>query len=283
MPVTETLLRPQWAGGWALARVLFAVAALYTHLKRFVHVGDALAAPTLVFSTGPAHVADRVLLSAPAAWTLWGLGLVGLVGLFRGRGWAKPGLWLWFLAHAALVVALGLNVRVPERFLVWAVLGLTLAPLDQVGLTRAMCRPVARLYLLVVYGSLYLSTGLMKLLEEPGWRDGTALAYDLVDRFHGGGALAVFVSGNPLLCRAASLGTLAFELLFVFLVPFRRSNPGLLAAGVAMHLGIAALMDVGALGWLALSLYPVLLDPEWARTRWESAATRWPLLYRWSG
>jgi hypothetical protein len=283
MSVSETLLRPQWAGGWALARLLFGAAALYTHLKRVVHVTDALAAPTIVFSTGPAQVADRVLLPAPAAWALWALGLVGIFGIFRGRGWAKPGVLLWFGVTVALVASLGLNVRVPERFLVWAVVGLLLGPLDLPSPTRAEVRPVARLYLLVVYGSLYLSTGLMKLLEEPAWRDGSALALDLVDRFHAGGPLAVLVSGSPALCTFASWFTLTFEVGFVFFIGFRRTSAWTLVAGAMMHLGIAALMEVGPLGYLAISLYPVLLAPDAAQAGWQEAVRRWPALGRLAG
>ena len=258
--------------------MLFALAALLTQLARFANVRDALAAPSIVFATGPFRVADHVLLSPSAAWALWGVGTLGLVGLLAGGRAARPGLWVWALAYAALVVALGLNVRVPERFMVWAVLALSLGPIDARGLLRRECSPFGRLYLLVVYGSLYLSTGLMKLLEEPGWRDGHALAYDLVDRFHTGGPLAVFVSAHPTLTLAASLYTLAFEVGFVFLVVWRRTNAWVLLAGVGMHFGIGLLMDVGPLGIMAVSLYPVLLDPEVARGLWERVARRWPAL-----
>jgi hypothetical protein len=279
----STLLTPAWGGGWALARPLFAVAALTSQLARLSHVRDALAAPTIVFASGPSHVADHVLLGPVAAWALWGAGLVGIAGMLAGGRVTRPGLWLWFSTYAALVITLGLNVRVPERFLVWAVVGLSLGPFGEKGLLRREVSPVARLYFLVVYGSLYLSTGLMKLLEEPGWRDGSALAFDLVDRFHAGGSLAVFVSAHPLLCQVASLWTLAFEVAFVFFAPWRRTNPWILGMGAGMHLGIALLMDVGPLGWFALSLYPVLLHPDVAREAWARAVTRLPALARFAG
>ena len=82
--VVEALFRPGWAGGWTLARLAFAMAALHCQLDRGWHVRDALANPHVVFNSGPAHIAERVLLAAPAAWSLWGLGLVGLAGLFWG-------------------------------------------------------------------------------------------------------------------------------------------------------------------------------------------------------
>jgi hypothetical protein len=265
--VSEALLRPRWGGGWAAARVLFALAMAVNQLRRAAHVQDALMHPQIVFAAGGGRVADHVLLAPAVAWALWGAGLVALGMLARGGRCARPGLVIWALAYAALVLGCGLNVRVPERMMFWATIGLWLGPVDQPLDCRAS--PVARLYLLVVLGSLYLSTGLMKLLEEPAWWDGTALRYDLVDRFHAGGALAVWLSASPGLACAASWYTVIFEVGFVFLVGWPRLNPWVLGAGVLMHAGIAALMDVGALGMSVVALYPVVLDPETAERWWR--------------
>ncbi|MSQ03141.1 MAG: hypothetical protein EXR71_14840 [Myxococcales bacterium] len=274
--VVDALFRPRWGGGWLVARVAFALAALDCQLDRWWHVRDALASPNVVFNSGPAHVAERVLLIPSAAWSLWGLGFVGLAGLLYGGRFARPGLWLWVVAYAALLVTCGLNVRVPERFIVWAVVGLSLGPIGVRGLLAGRASPLGRYFLLVVYGSLYLSTGMMKALEEGAWWDGTALSYDLMDRWHAGGWFPTWLSGQPLLCAAASWTTIAFEVGFSFLVGFGRLSGWVLLAGVGMHLSIDVLMEVGPLGLMAMSLYPVLLDPEAGRRLWMRVAALWP-------
>jgi hypothetical protein len=275
-PVLDALFRPRWGGGWALTRLLFGLAALWAHLERLPLLGDALAIGDLRFNAGPLYLAQVPLLPAPLAYGLWAAGLLGLLGLLRGGAWAKPGLLLWFAATAGLIAGVGLNVRVPERFATWAVGVLLLAPIGRTDLLRARVSPFPRLVLLVIMGSLYLSTGFLKGLEEPRWWDGTALSYDLLDRWHAGGPLAVWLSGQPALCAAMSIFTLAFELGFVFLIGLRVTNPLVLVAGALMHLGIASLMDVGSLGNMALSVYPVLLDPDLAERAWGRLSHRLP-------
>jgi len=270
-PVLDALFAPRWAGGWTFARLLFGVAALELHKDRFFHVRDALAHPEVVFNAGPAHVVDHVAVGAAGAWGLWGLGLVGIGALLYGGRWARPGLWSWFVAYALLVAALGLNVRVPERFIVWATLALSVGPIGQRGLLSAYASPFGRYLLLVVYGSLYLSTGVMKALEEDAWWDGSALAYALLDRWHGEGALAAWLSGQRALCAFGSAYTIVFEVAFVFLVGLRRLSLPILLMGVGMHVGIDVLLEVGPLGVMAMALYPVLLDPGVGQRLWTHA------------
>lgn len=266
---------PRWAGGWALTRVWFGLAALEAQVVRARHVADALAVPELTFASGPTRLADHVLLSPAAAWGLWGLGFVGLGGLLVGGRWAKPGLLAWFLTYAALLAGLGLNVRAPERLLAWIVAGLLLGPIGERGLTAKWRSPAARWYFLVVYGALYGSTGFLKLHVESAWWTGEALRYDLLDRWHAGGALAVWLSGQPLLCALASWYTMLFEAGFPLLVGVPAAHPWLLLAGAGMHGGIGVLMDVGTLGTMAVSIYPVLCDPDVARRLWERGGAAW--------
>jgi hypothetical protein len=279
----DALFAPRWAGGWAITRVLFAAAALDAHLARIPSLQDALAAPWIVLATGPSVVADHVLLGAPALWALWAVGLAGLAGLAWGGRFAKPGLLLWFVSHAGVLVAAGLNVRAPERLLVWVTVGLLLGPIGERGLVRAARGPVGRWFLLVVFASLYGSTGWMKALEEPAWWAGDALPYDLVDRHHAGGALAAWVSGQHALCTVLGWGTIAFEAGFPFLIGFAELSPFVLAAGVAMHATIGLLMDVGPLGTAAVAMYPVLLDPDVGYRLWGRLVERWPVLGRLAG
>jgi hypothetical protein len=114
---------------------------------------------------------------------------------------------------------------------------------------------------MILFASLYGSTGFKKAMQ-PGWWSGEILALDLLDRWHGGGPLAVWLSGQGGLVQVASVFTILVELSWPLLVWSRRANPWVLAAGMALHLGIGVVMDVGMLGWLALSMYPVLLEPS---------------------
>lgn len=274
--VVTALFRPTWGGGWLFARVLFAVEALDLQKDRWWHVRDALAHPSVVFNAGPAHVADHVLVGPLGAWSLWLLGFVGIAGMLFGGRWAKPGLWVWFLGYAALLVTCGLNVRVPERFIVWATLALSLGPIGERGLVARAVSPFGRYVLLLVYTSLYLSTGVMKALEEPTWWDGTAISYDLVDRWHSEGALPALLSGIPWVCFVASWYTILFEVLFCFFIGFRRTSLAILLMGVGMHLAIDVLLEVGPLGMMAMAFYPVLLHPGVGEGLWRAVERRWP-------
>jgi hypothetical protein len=63
-------------------------------------------------------------------------------------------------------------------------------------------------------------------------------------------------------CRLLSWGTLAFEIGFTFLVPFRRLRPWLLVAGVALHAGIFAAMEIGWFSQISLCWYALFLPGE---------------------
>ncbi len=269
-PMRDPFL-PRWAGGWAATRILFGVACALAHLSLIGPVQDALLLPQFTFATGPLAGPGRVLLSPLSAWLLLGASLLGDGLTIRGGRMALPGLVMSFIGGLSLKYALGLDVRAPDRLMAWMVLGLLLGPLTRTGLHRETRGPAARWFLMVVFSALYGSTGWMKALEEDGWWTGTALAYDLVDRFHGGHLLGVWLSGHPSLTLLLSWGTLLFEMSFPFLVWLPAANPWILLAGLGLHGGIALLMDVGPLGMVAVSAYPVLLEPEIARR----LARRW--------
>jgi hypothetical protein len=215
---------------------------------------------------------EAPLLGAPAAWALWGAGLLGPFALCWGGRLAHPGLFAFALCHFGLIVSMGLSFRAPERLLLWLCLLLPFGPIDERGLMHKARSPHPRFALMILFASLYGSTGLKKAMQ-PGWWSGEILALDLLDRWHAGGPLALWLSGHARLVQAASVFTILVELSWPLLVWGRRANPWLLAAGLALHLGIGVVMDVGMLGWLALSMYPVLLDPGvgcWLRTKCRS-------------
>jgi hypothetical protein len=91
------------------------------------------------------------------------------------------------------------------------------------------------------------------------------LAYHLVNLYFGGRPLGVWASDKAWITMPGSWLTLFFEAGFPFLIWFRRTNPIVLAMGVAMHLGILCLMDVGPFSYCAIAAYPVLLHPDIAR------------------
>ncbi len=220
------------------------------------------------------HVADHALLGAAGAYGLWALGLLGLAGLLYGGRAAKPGLALWLACYLAVLAAMGLESRLPTRWLVMVSVGLTLGPIGERGLAARWRSPVGRWYFLVLFGAIYGSTGWLKLLTEPAWRDGTALAYDLVDLNFGMTPLGVWVSRQQSLLALMGWWTILFEAGFPLLVWLRRANPWILAAGVCMHLGIESLMHVGTLTWTCLAMYPVLLDPALAQRAWARVEAR---------
>lgn len=274
MSQLERLFTPRWAGGWAVSRVLFGLASALAQAERFNEVRDALASPSLVLSSGPTRVADHVILGAGPAWAVWAAGFLGSAGLLVGGRLAKPGLVTWFLSHATLLVALGLNVRAPERVIVFATIALLLAPIGERALWTKARSPAPRWFMMVFFSALYGSTGFMKALEEPAWWTGDALPYDLVDRHHAGGVLAAWISSQHWLCFLLGWGTILFEAGFPFLIGFARLTPFVLLAGIGMHGTIEALMEVGPLGYVAVSLYPALLDPDIARGLWDRLAPR---------
>ncbi len=262
MSLSADAFRPAFAGGWLLTRVLFGLAALHAHLRRALELRDALSTPEITLGSGPLLISDHVLLQAPEAAGIWGVGLLGLLVLIAGGPRCKWGLAAFLACSLALMAGAGLNVRVAERLLIWSSLLLLMAPIDAPGLLTTPRSTFPRALLLVILGSLYLSTGLMKALEEPAWWDGRALQYDLLDRHHAGGPLAAWLSGQTAIVRPLSWFTLAFELGFVPMMLTRTLRRPALVAGLLLHLGIGLLMKVGSLGEVVLSLYPALMHPD---------------------
>lgn len=271
----ERLFAPEWAGGWAAMRVLFVVAAAWGHLPRVLAVPDVYAAEDMVFTAGIYRLAEYVTFTPTTAYGLWTTATLGLAFVLWGGRLAKPGVILWLFGAGALLAEEALNVKAHDRLLFYLAIGLLLSPVGERGLHAKWRSPAARWYLLVVFCALYGSTGMLKLLYEPGWWDGTALPAHLVHRTFGRGhALAAWVSGQTWITAPMGWWTVAFEVGFPFLVWFRRTNYWVLAAGAAFHLGIFVLMDVGAFSLVAVAAYPALLHPEEARRLWGRVRDR---------
>jgi hypothetical protein len=108
----------------------------------------------------------------------------------------------------------------------------------------------------VIYGS----TGLHKL-AYPVWRDGSGVHWALnLNVFH---RLPWAVPPEAAtLVALATWATLAFELLFPILVMVRRLRPWVLIAGVGLHLGLWATLELGPFSWIMLATYIAFLDPD---------------------
>ncbi len=266
----DRLYTPTWAGGWTATRLVFGAVSLVFLLLRAPALADAYASTDMVFANWPFFLANHVRITLGTAWILWGVGIVGLVGVLAGGRWLRPGLFLWLVGDWVLLAAESLNIKAHDRLGLWIALGLLLSPAAERGLTAIGANekarsPASRWYLLVVFSGIYGSTGWLKLLEEPAWWNGEVLALHLLHQYFGGGALGAWLSGQAWLVAPMGWATIVFECTFPLLVWFRRVNPWLLALGASFHLGIAALMNVGPFSWIALSAYPVLLHPDLAR------------------
>lgn len=269
------LYEPQWAGGWQLARMMFALCCVLNLGRRFWAIGDAIAAPDMVFTTGYYRLADYVTWSEPTAYGIWTLGMVAAVVTFFPTRAYKPALVIYSLCLAALALEEALNVAAYDRLLGWMTIGFLLSPAAEASLTTKWRSPLARYWMLLVFISIYGSTGFMKLIHDPGWFDGSVLAWHLVHQFHANNALAAWVSGQNWLLAPMCWATLVFEVGFPLFVMLRRTNPWILLLGAAFHLGLLALMNVGPFGLISMSAYPVLLHPEIARDLWTRLQTEW--------
>lgn len=107
---------------------------------------------------------------------------------------------------------------------------------------------------------IYFSSALSKL-AYPVWRDGSAVYWALnLNDFHRF-PWVIPESAAPVLALI-TWTTLAFELLFPFLVISRRTRPAVLWAGVGLHLGLWAMLELGPFSWVMLASYLAFLDPE---------------------
>ncbi len=259
---------PQWAGGWALARVLFALAALYNQLLRYPRVEDAYASADMVFAYKPFYLANHVVLTTETGWAMWWAGTVGLLLLLWGGRVAKLGLLAWFLSSWVLLGSECFNTKAYDRLMAWQTLALLMGPIGERDLTRRKRSPLGRWWLLITYCCIYGSTGYFKARYEPLWWTGEALQWHLVLPYFGQTVLGSWMSDKLWITWPLCIFTIVFECGFPLLIWFRRLNPWVLLAGVALHLGILVTMNVGVFSWAALAVYPVLLDPRTAQAWW---------------
>jgi hypothetical protein len=112
----------------------------------------------------------------------------------------------------------------------------------------AYCLPLRVTWVLV--GLMYLFPGLWKILASPsGWFSGRDLVGHLHAKWHelGGFRPLLPIDQWPLLARALSWFTLAFELGFLPLVLWRRTRPYVVGGGLLFHAGTTLTMRISFL------------------------------------
>ena len=179
--------------------------------------------------------------------------------------WMKPAILLGVLAYAQLGHLYPPGDRAIDRIIRTALLFLLFSAADQhTTFRRAKQTIIAiwpadllRFFLVLVY----LSAGVAKLLEQPGWLSMTAeppLLRILTDPMSG--------QLDPMIWTAHSAW---FRWGGFFTIAIELSSPLLLTryahfwaiGGLCMHIGITLTMSLGMFGWGMLAFYPWLLAP----------------------
>ncbi len=121
------------------------------------------------------------------------------------------------------------------------------------------------------FAQVYFFAGVVKL-RAPGWLDGAVLARAMSSRWATDVGLWAARVAPDGAWRGLARATVAYELLAPLLLFVPRARRWVIAAGVALHLGIEATLGVGWLGWhfmlALLALYP---SPEAQRRAITSA------------
>jgi hypothetical protein len=179
--------------------------------------------------------------------------LAAFVGLIAQDHWNHNPL---SSAHQVLIVTIFCLIWT-ETGRVWSLDARLRGQLHDAGArTAAWPLWLMRCQVAVIYGS----TGLHKL-AYPVWRDGSGVHWALsLNVFH---RLPWAIPPEAATVVAlASWGTLSFELLFPVLVMVRRLRRWALIAGIGLHLGLWATLELGPFSWIMLATYIAFLDPE---------------------
>jgi hypothetical protein len=214
-------------------------------------------------------------LDTAVGWLLWSTNVLAFVLLGIGLrtplasflAFAGTTLLLWwnpypFSAGQHLLHLLTLYVLLTNGGLVWSVDSWLAANRGQS--TEHQLQPIWPLRLAQYQiGLMYFAAALWKLFD-PAWRDGTALHYVLSFNNFQRVPLEIPPALEPLLAGLTYL-TVIWELLFLPALLRRPTRNVVLALGIAIHLGMWALMDIGAFTPTVLAAYVAFADPEAVR------------------
>ncbi len=252
----------------ALPLVVLIDLARLLHLGLIPHVFTPYAAGGISQIQDPHWILSAFLGEAAATTALLLTGL-SLILVAAGR-WMRPAIVVGVLCYAQLGHLFPPGDRAIDRLIRCGLLILLFSQADRalsLRRDRSTLIPAwpAHLirYLLVL---VYLSAGLAKLIQQPGWLSLTAdppLLRILIDPMAGNLDPARW-SEWPWLFRLGGFATIAFELASpLFLTRHARR---LAIVGIAMHLGIMFTMSLGMFSWGMLAFYPLLLAP-WSEAR----------------
>jgi hypothetical protein len=263
---------------YALLRILFGVLAfasllgvrhlpLFWDLDGFVPPTDrGLGVKNLVLSLALEHVAGRVLFfGSLASYASMAVGFQSNLAVLASLAVSIAEL-LWNplpLSAAYMVVQTVLFCLVwADCGSVWSVdawlakrRGVHLADAAQSGY------PIAPLRLIRFQVALvYLNSGLWKLYDEH-WRDGSAVHYVLSNNVYRRFPVQVPPSLDWL-TTVLTYSVLFWELGFAFMIWYRPTRRIALLAGIAMHLGMTATIELGPFPWVMMASYVAFLDPD---------------------
>ena len=108
---------------------------------------------------------------------------------------------------------------------------------------------------------VYFMAGLYKL-QDPFWRNGTAIHYFLNDDRYSILAVNKHVSLPPIVMYLINYGTIAYELAFPFLVWSGRSRNIVLIIGLIMHLGIYLFLMIYGMSVIFIIQYGLFYSNE---------------------
>ncbi|GDX79139.1 hypothetical protein LBMAG42_09500 [Deltaproteobacteria bacterium] len=245
--------------GWGLTRVLLGFAVLAEWLPRGPTVPERYSTAGALFGSGPLPIPRWHPFSPTEAWVLFGVTLAGALLLITGRA-NRTALVAILIASSALLLHEWINTKAHDRLLFWELGILLFAPGG--GRGDLPTTHHAQTALRILFCGIYGATGFNKLLTESEWLTGEALGWHLLTPNFANTPLDQWLSTHTLVLTVFGWFTMLFECSFPFLIWFGRPRVPLLAAGVALHLGIHALMNVGGFAWIAMASYPAMLAPE---------------------
>lgn len=129
------------------------------------------------------------------------------------------------------------------------------------GPASALIAPWPQRLIAIQVSVIYFATALSKA-RGASWTDGTALHYIL----NNGEArrLTLGLTAYPVLLSALTLGTVFLEFALAFLLWVRAARPVMIAAGLALHVGIALTVNIPIFGELMVACYLGFLSAaEW--------------------
>ncbi|HTE56822.1 MAG TPA: HTTM domain-containing protein [Kofleriaceae bacterium] len=221
------------------------------------------------------HVQSRAVM-----WALYGVSLGCAVLLAIGAWWRIALVWLWYM-NLTLLFSNPYVVNGEEQVMGVLLLFSLFLPLGASFTWRQLARADGRRAMLTASArvpvwslrALQLQLLLVYLasvpakLSDPAWRDGTLVYYAMMatdyPRWPG---LEIFAWGNAALSRILTGYSLAVEMLVPFLIWFRRLRLPCVAAALALHAGMAVLIEGVMMFNLAMMVGLILFLPG-QRTR----------------